>query len=145
MKAVLDMADAVAAELNAADEGTFSQAFTATRRVLPRVKLEDLGSLHVTVAPKAADISRASRSDSQVELKVDIGVQKKLGRDLDAELPPLSALVEEIADFLSDRSPSDAPWATWAGVENDPVYDPGHLAEERVFTSVLTVTYRAMK
>jgi hypothetical protein len=30
-------------------------------------------------------------------------------------------------------------------VENEPIYDPDHLANQRVFTSVLTLTYRITK
>ncbi len=145
MKAVLDIADAIVAELNNAAGGTFSLAFTATRHVLPRMKIENLDELKVTVAPKAADVSRATRTSSQYDLSIDIGIQKKLGRDLDDELPPLAELVEAVADYLTGKSLAAAPWAQWLSIENNPIYDPGHLGEQRVYTSVLTVTYRAVK
>ena len=65
MSLVIDIADAVAAELNAAPPDTFSQAFAAARMVLPEFDLEDLAELKVTVVPKAVEITGATRSGSQ--------------------------------------------------------------------------------
>ena len=145
MSLVIDIADAVAAELNGAPPETFSQAFTAVRMVLPEFDLADLADLKVTVVPKAVEITGATRGTSQYEIAVDVGVQKKLGKDLDAEVAVLGTLVDEISDYLCRRPLSQAPWAAWSATRNEPVYAPEHLAGERVFTSVLTVTYRAMK
>ena len=145
MSLVTDIADAVAAEINGAPGDTFSEAFTAERRVLPEFALEDLAALKVSVVPKAVEISGSTRSVCQYEISVDIGIQKKLGTDLDAEVAALGTVVDEIADFLRRRPLAAAPWAAWVSASNDPVYAPAHLAEQRVFTSVLTLTYRAMK
>ena len=57
----------------------------------------------------------------------------------------LAALLDEISGYLRRRILADAPFAAWVSVINDPVYAPDHLAEKRVFTSVLTVTYKAMR
>ena len=145
MSMVTDIADAVAAELNGADPGTFSEDFTAERLVLPEFDLEDLAGLKVTVVPKAVEITGSTRSVCQYEISVDIGIQKKLGTDLDAEVAALGTLVDEIADYLRRRTLVATAWAVWIAATNDPVYSPTHLAERRVFTSVLTVKYRAMK
>jgi len=77
-------------------------------------------------------------------VQIDIGVQKKLGKDLDAEVPVLCGLVDEIAAFLKRRPLQATPYAVWVRSANEPIYAPEHLAEQRVFTSILTVTYRAM-
>ncbi len=61
MSLATDIADAVAAELNAAEPDTFGQPFTAARRVLPAFELADLADLKVTVVPKAVLSSGASR------------------------------------------------------------------------------------
>jgi len=140
-----DIADAVAAEINAADPGTFSQAFEAERTVLPAHELPELANLKVSVVPKGVEISGATRSASQYDIAVDIGVQRKLGKDLDGEVAALGTLVDEIADYLRTRQLSAAAYAVWVATLNEPVYAPEHLASQRVFTSVLTVTYRAMK
>jgi len=52
-------------------------------------------------------------------------------------------LVEQIADYLRRRPLGSIP-AAWVRTANDPIYAAEHLAEDRVFTSVLTVTYRVM-
>ncbi len=145
MRLVMDIADAVAAELNAAEAGTFGESFVAERQVLPDFSLADLAQLRVTVVPKRVEITGATRSTSQYEIAVDIGIQKKLGRDLDAEVPILATLADEIAEYLRRRPLAAAAWAAWVSIVNEPIYAPEHLAEQRVFTSVLTVTYRALK
>ena len=145
MSLVIDIADAVTAEINAAAPGTFSQSFTAQRSVLPAFDLEDLAELKVTVVPKSVQITGSTRAASQYEIAIDIGVQKKVGTDLDAEVAVLGTLVDEIADYLRRRPLSSAPSVAWTAISNDPVYAPQHLAEQRTFTSVLTVTYRAIK
>ncbi len=145
MSLATDIADAVAAELNAAEPDTFGQTFTAVRRVLPAFELADLADLKVTVVPKAVQTSGASRSLTQLDVSIDIGIQKKLGSDLDTEVATLGALVDTIGDYLRRRPLAAARYAVWAGAKNEPVYAPEHLAEQRVFTSVLTVTYRMLR
>jgi len=142
MSLVIDIADAVTAELAG---GTFSQAFTPERRVLPFFELADLAALKVTVVPKAVEITGSTRSVSQYDVQVDIGIQKKLGSDLDTEVAELCGLVDEIAEYLRQRPLAAAPYAVWVRTANEPVYAPEHLLEKRAFTSVLTLTYRAMK
>ena len=145
MSLVIDIADAVTGEINAAAPGTFSEAFTAERHVLPEFALADLKDLKVTVVPKRVEITGSTRAASRYEIAVDIGVQKKCSKDLNGEVAILGTLVDEIADYLRRRPLSAAPFAAWVGITNEPVYAPEHLAEQRVFTSVLTVIYLAMK
>jgi hypothetical protein len=140
MALAIDVADAVVAELAG---GTFSQAFTPERRVLPSFDLKDLATLRVTVAPNAVEVTGGTRSVSQYDCRVDVGIQKRLGRDLDAEVTHLCDLVEEIADYLRKRTLAKAPHALWMRTVNEPIYAPEHLLEHRTFTSVLTLTYRA--
>jgi len=141
MALTIDIADAVVAELAS---GGFSQPISPQRLVLPEFDLAALADLRITVVPKAVEISAASRVACQHDVQIDIGVQKKLGKDLDAEVPALCELVDEIAAFLKRRPLAAAPHAAWVRTANEPIYAPEHLAEQRVFTSVLTVTYRAM-
>jgi hypothetical protein len=137
----IDIADAVVAELV---QGAFSQDISPARMVLPSFSLKDLAHLHVTVVPKAVESSGSTRSACQHDVQVDIGIQKKLGADLDTEVAALCELVEEIATFLRKRPLSATPYARWLRSTNDPIYVQEHLANERVFTSVLTLTYRAL-
>ena len=141
MALVIDIADAVVAELAS---GSFSPAISPRRRVLPEFELSELAELRVTVVPKGVEISGSTRSASQHDVQIDIGVQKKLGKDLDTEVAALCGLVDEIASFLKRRALAAVPYAAWVRTANLPIYAPEHLAEQRVFTSVLTVTYRAI-
>jgi hypothetical protein len=146
MSVIVQLADAVAAELNAA---TFTPAFIAERRVLPVYNLSELTGLRVTVVPKAVEITGATRAASQHDLSVDIGVQQRVppDSDVDAFVLELGGLVDAIADYLRRRQLTQPPGAgvSWVRTTNDPVYASEHLTEKRVFTSVLTVTYRGMK
>jgi hypothetical protein len=148
MSLITDIADAVVAELNAAPPEAFSQVLNAQRRVLPQFEPEELSDLQVSVVPKRLEITGATRAASQYEIAIDIGVQRRLGRDLDAEVAELGTLVDQIADYLRRRPLSGIPGIpglAWVSTVNEPVYSPEHLAEQRVFTSVLTVTYRALR
>jgi len=148
MALVIDIADAVVALLNG-DDADFSQVFEAERKVRPSFELADLADLRVTVVPKGFEASVASRSLSQYDVQVDVGVQKKLpaGADEDTEVATMCGLVEEVVDFLKGKALEGEGWrAVWARpATNDPVYSTEHLAEKRVFTSVLTLTYRVMR
>ena len=141
MSLVIDIADAVVAELAG---GQFSQPIDPQRLVLPAFDLPSLSQLRVSVVPRAVEISASSRITSQHDVQIDIGIQKKLGKDLDEEIATLCSLVDEIAAFLQRRTLAAAPHAIWVRTANEPIYAPQHLAEQRVFTSVLTVTYRAI-
>jgi len=142
MSVILSIADAVAAELNT---GSFSESFTAQRSVLPIFQLADLTTLKVTIVPKAVETTAISRSMSQLDVQIDIGIQKKLGKQIDTEVEPLMELVEEIAAFLRGRQLQSLTNVVWLRSGSEPIYATAHLAEERVFTSVLTVTYRVLQ
>jgi hypothetical protein len=141
---VLDIATAVAAELNAAPEGTFGAPVQAVCSVLPVYDLTQMADLKVTVVPKGVQISGATRAASQFDVQVDVGIQKKLGSDLETEVATLLDLVDEVAQYLRKRPLAGVPHASWISTANEPVYAPEHLADKRLFTSVLTLTYRAI-
>jgi hypothetical protein len=145
MSTIVDIADAVVAELNG---GTFSQTLTAMRHYKPVFDLKDMKDLHVSVVPKAQEMSMAGRGLAQSDVQIDIGVQKKLPDDVPddaAAIDGLMNLVQEIADFLRQRRLAAMSSAAWVRTENSPVYAPDHLEQLRQFTSVLTVTYRVMR
>ena len=142
MSLITDIADAVAVDLNA---GSFSLPFTAVRRYVPRFNLQEMETLRVSVVPKGLTITTASRKEDQHEVRVDIGVQKKFDQGDNAELDPLMALVEEIADFFRSSRLDTTPPATCVAVENAPIYAQEHFAERRLFTSVVTLTFRCWR
>ncbi len=142
MSLATDIAAAVVAELSGAPAGTFPDGFEAVLRVLPEFELADLGTLRVSVVPRSVRITAASRAESWREISIDIGIQRKLGADLDAEVAQLGTLADRIAAYLERRPLAEAPQALWTGLAQEPLYAPVHLSEERVFTTVLTLTYR---
>ncbi|MBX3356434.1 MAG: hypothetical protein KF724_12130 [Phycisphaeraceae bacterium] len=148
MSTITDIADAVAARLNA---GTFSMPFTAVRRYQPVYALDELATLRVSVVPRSLAIVGASRQTSQVDAQIDIGVQKRLSSSPaspasdEAEIDALLGLVEEIADWMRFARLPTTPEAVWVGVAQEPVVAGEHLEQHRQFTSILTVTYRMLR
>lgn len=143
MSTIVAIADAVAAHINA---GTFSRPVHAARLFQPAFTLEELKDLRVSVVPRTTEIATASRESSLFECVVDVGVQQKLeGDDADAQIEELLDLVEEIADHLRLKRLPGAPEAAWAGIAHEPVVSSESLEQHRVFTSVLSVTYRVRR
>ena len=142
MRLALDIADAIATELVA---NTFSEPLVVTRRVLPEFELTDLKALTVTVVPKSVGINNITRDSSSFEVAIDIGIQQKIGKDTDAEVAQLSGIVTELVSFLNRRKLSGVPAAVFVSIANDPVYAPEHLSEKRLFTSIITCTYKVIQ
>jgi len=143
MTPIIDIADAVTAELNAVESPLASLA-TARRAYRPVFDLKEMKDLHVTVVPRGVERSTAGRGLAQREVQIDIGIQKKPAELSQAELDGLMALVENIADYLRGRRLGLTPEAVWVKTENAPIFAPEHLEQWRQFTSVLTLTYRVM-
>ena len=137
--ALLRVADAVVAEINAA---TLSMPVTAARAYAPVFDLAEMKDLHVTVVPKGLEQELGSRAGTPREIKVDVAVQKKLQAVDAAEIDPLVGLVEEIAELFKLKRLPAYHQAMWTKTENVPIYSQEHLAELRQFTSVLTFTFR---
>jgi len=137
--AVVQVADAVVASLNA---GSFAPPFTAQRRYRPAFDLAELDTLRVSVVPKSVEITNATRSASYFDCTVDIGVQQKVDADDANAIDSLMDLVQQLADHLRLQRLSGLPEAVWLRIANEPVFAPEHLDQQRVFTSVISVTYR---
>ena len=133
---IITLADAVAAEINT---GSFSVPVTAQRLLLPEFELGDLTQLKVTVVPQSVETAALTRQMMIYEVAIDVGIQKKLSGEVDTELPGLLSLVEQINVFLRKRAIAGAVW-TRSSI--NPIYARDHLAQSRVFTSVITITYK---
>ena len=140
MQMTIDLADAVTSQLNQSEIIT-----NAKRMVLPIHDLSQLRALTVSVVPRGVQVQSITRKLSQYDCQVDIGIQQKLTvpqDQIDTAVKDLSGFVQQIADYLQRQPLTDMPYAIWIKVENEPIYDPDRLANQRVFTSVLTLTYR---
>ncbi|MDH4201406.1 MAG: hypothetical protein OEV87_00740 [Phycisphaerae bacterium] len=142
MKLAIDVADAVVAEMAA---HTFSEPFSVTRRVLPEYEIAELKALTVTVVPKSVGINNITRDSSSFTVAVDIGIQQKIGKDTDTDVTRLSGVVSEVVTFMNRRKLSGFPAAVFVSIANEPVYAPEHLSEKRLFTSILTLTYKVIQ
>ena len=143
MQMTIDLADAVTSQLNQSEIVTH-----AKRMVLPIHDLSQLRELTVSVVPRGVQVQSITRKLSQYDCQVDIGIQQKLTvpqDQVDTAVHGLSRLVQQIGEYLQRQPLTDMPYAIWIKVENVPIYDPDHLANQRVFTSVLTLTYRITK
>lgn len=139
--AIINLADAIVTALNA---HAFSQPFTAVRAFIPRVDLGEMSeTLHVTVVPTAVESKLDTRTTSQHEYVVEIGVQKKPPSLANVSLDPLMRLVEEIADFfLFGIRPAGT---TLIAPNVRILFLQEHLAKFSQFTSVITLTCRGWR
>ncbi len=131
----LEISKQLAAVLNT---GQFSQQFTAAAKALPEYDLAQLKSLMVSVVPKSAELINLTRAVTNLEIEVDIAVQKKVSKDLDGDVEALLTLVSEIVKFVNRK---DLENAKFKKVANEPIYSSEHLNDKRLFTSLITVTY----
>jgi hypothetical protein len=135
---ILDIADAVVAQLNAT---AFSQPVTAERHYQPQFELSEMTELRMSVVPRSVTSKGLDRSRDSFDYRIDVAVQQKLD-PTPGNLDALMALVEEIADHFRSEPLAGYPQARSTEVENVPVYSLEHLDEFRQFTSVITLTYR---
>jgi hypothetical protein len=104
-----------------------------------------MNELRVSVVPKAVVVSPLDRSRNTHDAQIDLAVQKKFATGDAAEIDPLMALVEEIADHFRLRRLDSFPAAHWIKTEHKPIYAQDHWEELRQFTSVLTLTFRVIR
>lgn len=143
MSTISTLADAVAEHINA---GTFAQPVSAVRTYQPAFTLEELSELRVSVVPRTTTVTAASRESSTYEHVLDVGVQKKLpAEDDQAAIDELLELTEAIGNRLRHTRLAGFPEAAWAGLAHEPVVSSESLEQHRVFTSVLSVTYRVRR
>lgn len=140
MSLVVEIADAVVTELNG---GTFSQEFTAQRLFLPESTLEELADLKVIVVPKTITTETYSRGVYMRVVQIDIGIQKKIGKP-ETDLLALLDFVQALDTHMRSRVLTQKTDASYVGSENNPIYDQNHLVTDRVFTSLLTLTYHVL-
>jgi len=134
----VQIADAVVAELRG---GQFTPAFMPVRRLLPVRELAELDELRVTVIPRAMESAPLARTTELRTYTIDIGVQQRVGQDVELDAAVVMNVAEEIAAYLFNRTLADMKQASYVGHGIDPIYSPEHLEELRVATSVVTVRY----
>jgi hypothetical protein len=145
------IAEALKDFINQAPGGTFSQDFRAKRVYVPAIDPDKLGAnLSVLVVARPDTRQLADRGGRHIrDVRIDIGVQKRLSAGLDpfteeanAEIDALATLAEEVADYA--RPGVELGAATIVATVVDPNYIWEHLATRSVFTSVIAVTVKTV-
>ena len=136
---IVQLADAVAAELN---RHVFAMPFEAKRAYRVLHDREELHDLRVNVVPRSRTIEPTDRHNNRIEARVDVGVFRLVDPTDLLAVDQLMTLVDEIADHLDRRQLTDLPGAAWIGVEQDPIYDSDLLNERRIFGAVVRPVYR---
>jgi hypothetical protein len=143
MADIVDIADAIQTEL---EDGSFSLPFDVVRGYIPRYEREDLEGLTVTIVPKSVTESNQDRNRTQDEDAIDVAVQQKVASTEAAELDPLMSLAREIRRHFKGREcrarVKASTGASWIRSAHPFIYSPEHLREKRIFTSVITLTYK---
>jgi hypothetical protein len=142
LSTVLNVADAVVAQLNTA---TLSQPVVAERLYVPNFDLQDMQDLRVTVVPRELHVRGLDRGRNSYEAEIDLAVQKKFKKGDAAEIDPLVALVEEIADLFRLKRLASFPGAIWSRTDHQVLYSQEHWDQLRQFTSLLTLSFRVMR
>lgn len=153
---VVLIAEAVKTLLNATPSA-FSLPFTATRAYAPVFHKEDesgadpLAALTVCVVPVGLEPVTLSRRDDEYTYRVDVAVLKRVGEgpltqdQINAACDPLMQVVEEIADLLRSTAAIPGLPARFMTFANAPVFDYQRLDAERLFASLLTVTFKGIR
>jgi hypothetical protein len=137
--AILDLADAVTARINALPELLGQPA--VRRFYLPTWTIEELTELRIAVIPTTQTISPLDRHRDAFEYAVQVAITQHV-TDLDA-IDALMLLVEEIIEAFRPGILEDYHGLRCVLVQNAPLYDPELLESEHVFNALLTLTYRA--
>lgn len=138
MSLVIDIADAVVAELNAHTWTQEPEAFTAERRYQPYLTPEDLTNLKVSVILRQYEGQLYSRGASKRLITVQVLVQREQ-TDANSGNDPLIELAEEIADHFEDWKETGTG-AVCTSAQISPIYAPDHI-RDRVVTSVVELQF----
>jgi len=146
----VQVADAVVAVLNSETSQTgFSKNFRAIRYYLPVFDQKDLQSLRVTVVPSRYTPTNQTRgATTQKDCVIDIGVQQVISQgkiepgEINDVCDELMSLAEEIGDCFRGKSLSGMATTVCTSSENVVIYDPAHIDQHRVFTTVVSLTFR---
>ena len=153
---VMDVVDAVIVRLNQ-QPTPFFLPFTACFTCQPLYDIKELtDGLKITVLPSNEADTVLNRVKSQEDVDIDVGIQEKLTgskSNVDNRFRDLQALAEQFKTLLKLPNPPDGlgplslpnntnTFATWLGMVPRPLWHYPHMLESRVFTRVLTFTYR---
>ena len=125
----------------------YEPALAPERVYLPRHDRKDLATLRVSVVPRSAVETIASRGSYQHDLIVEVGIQKQFSPATEqAEVDALMQLFDLVKRHVRFRKL--VAGYTWVATENvtaDQLWLPQHLRELHVFTAMARVTHRGLR
>jgi len=126
-------------------DARLSQPLTPTVTKTPKANLEELATLLVLIVPVGKSSAFSTRGDDVEETyAINVGVQKQAPTDDDFD--DLSMLRDEIFEYISRKHRrsfdlGEYVMARLTSTTNEPPYEVEHLKRDRVFTSVIELTY----
>jgi len=142
----VQVADAIAAELNARPALWAPQSFTAVRAWLPVTQLEKFSGLQVTATPNAIVLGELRARDKRREYhyRRDVVIQAKVADAGNASCDPFSLLAEQIGDHFAGLTLPAYAGPGGAAVVTSALVDPECYHEwldaYRVFATVVQMT-----
>lgn len=147
---VVEIAEEVKDALN---DAAFSMPFTAERLYVPRFRLRknspgesgdpDLDTLRVSVVPRELSLVALNRGADDFDYSIDVAIQRRLESDDPADVDPYMGLAQEVVDLFRGKFLAGVfGRAACVSAANLPIYSPEFLNESKVFTSVVTLTFR---
>jgi hypothetical protein len=137
MSRLIPLVDAVVTLLN---DHQFSKRFTAKRRFIPVLDLQEANKLHVSVMLGPVERIWETRASVTESATVLIGVQQKLQCEDDGAT--ILALAEEITDYIESNAETISATAQFAGSQWRVIYDPTSINTHNVFNSVLSLDFK---
>jgi hypothetical protein len=138
-----DIADALAAGLDAETFASVTAQPTVERKNWPTYEVEDLADPVIAVTPAGIETVRASRDSWQYDYQMNVFVGRHAPTEAAAD--EMVDLCEEIADVIREHSWGELEWPTGVTspmtVEVDLNPDDA-LTERNVWRAVITATYR---
>lgn len=141
---LVDIADAVVADLNANLSDWGFSGVTATRKYAPSFDLKST-AVAVTVTPRRTERSFSSTQSNEYVHSIDVEVRQVLpiGGE-DAACDALEDLTDRIADRCLGLSFSD-PAGMCSGVIQESVLDEDDVNQKSLFRSVVTLTVQTWR
>ena len=133
-----DVADQVVAHINSKQD--YIRQFEARVDVPQKDELTDRLDLTVRCLPSSLSSTPETRTSDDKDLSVNVAVQQHLPQEERMQaIRELHGLVGEIYDRLDRWSPEEA---SFFSITIDPIFEPNHLIEKSLFTSVIILEYK---
>jgi hypothetical protein len=138
-----DIADALAASLDAETFASVAAEPTVERKNWPTYEVEDLVDPVIAITPAGIETVRVSRDSWQYDYQMNVFVGRHTPTEAAAD--EMVDLCEEIADVIREHSYGEIEWP--AGVTSpmtvEVALNPDDaLTERNVWRAVITATYR---